>query len=109
MHLLIYYVLGEIILLEGLTCVYRGNVELFFYVVASSQENEVRFFYPKFLQRFSLFTSLLLFYSQIALTQVLNCLYDTCQRFLGKVFERRVFMDNLDSAFLVIDEIVDGG
>jgi len=26
---------------EGLTCVYRSNVDLFFYVVGSSQENEV--------------------------------------------------------------------
>ncbi|GAU93637.1 hypothetical protein RvY_05547 [Ramazzottius varieornatus] len=76
---------GEIILLEGLTCVYRSNVELFFYVIGSSHENE------------------------IALTQVLNCLYDTCQRFLGKIFDRRTFMDNMDSAFLVVDEIVDGG
>ena len=28
---------------EGLTCVYRSNVDLFFYVVGSSQENEVRY------------------------------------------------------------------
>ena len=27
---------------EGLTCVYRSNVDLFFYVVGSSHENEVR-------------------------------------------------------------------
>ena len=29
---------------EGLTCVYRSNVDLFFYVVGSSQENEVKYF-----------------------------------------------------------------
>ena len=28
-------------MLEGLTCVYRSNVDLFFYVVGSAQENEV--------------------------------------------------------------------
>lgn len=28
---------------EGLTCVYRSNVDLFFYVVGSSLENEVSF------------------------------------------------------------------
>ena len=28
---------------EGLTCVYRSNVDLFFYVVGSSQENEVKY------------------------------------------------------------------
>jgi len=32
---------AEIIMLEGLTCVYRSNVDLFFYVVGSAQENEV--------------------------------------------------------------------
>ncbi|OQV23188.1 Coatomer subunit zeta-1 [Hypsibius exemplaris] len=76
---------GEIILIDGLTCVYRSNVELFFYVAGSSQENE------------------------IILTQVLNCLYESVQTFLGKAFEKRNFLDNLDSAFLVVDEIVDGG
>ncbi len=34
--------LAEIIMFEGLTCVYRSNVDLFFYVVGSAQENEVR-------------------------------------------------------------------
>jgi len=33
--------LAEIVMLEGLTCVYRSNVDLFFYVVGSAQENEV--------------------------------------------------------------------
>lgn len=32
---------AEIIMFEGLTCVYKSNVDLFFYVVGSSQENEV--------------------------------------------------------------------
>jgi hypothetical protein len=32
---------AEIIMLDGLTCVYRSNVELFFYVMGSSHENEV--------------------------------------------------------------------
>ena len=26
---------------EGLTCVYKSNVDLFFYVIGSAQENEV--------------------------------------------------------------------
>lgn len=33
---------AEIIMLDGLTCVYRSNVDLFFYVMGSSNENEVR-------------------------------------------------------------------
>lgn len=32
---------AEIIMLDGLTIVYRSNVDLFFYVMGSSQENEV--------------------------------------------------------------------
>lgn len=32
---------AEIIMLDGLTCVYRSNVDLFFYVMGSSHENEV--------------------------------------------------------------------
>lgn len=33
---------AEIIMLDGLTCVYKSNVDLFFYVMGSSHENEVR-------------------------------------------------------------------
>ena len=33
--------LGEIALLEGLTVVYKSNIDLFFYVIGSSHENEV--------------------------------------------------------------------
>lgn len=32
---------AEIIMLDGLTCVYRSNVDLFFYVMGGSHENEV--------------------------------------------------------------------
>ncbi len=32
---------GEIIMLDGLTCLYRSNVDLFFYVMGSCHENEV--------------------------------------------------------------------
>lgn len=48
---------AEIIMLDGLTCVYRSNVDLFFYVMGSTNENEVnhplqaglKFQKPKFL------------------------------------------------------------
>lgn len=36
-----YASLGEIALLEGLTVVYKSNIDLFFYVIGSSHENEV--------------------------------------------------------------------
>lgn len=32
---------AEIIMLDGLTCVYKSNVDLFFYVMGGSHENEV--------------------------------------------------------------------
>ena len=32
-------------MLEGLTCVYRSSIDLFFYVIGSASENEVCFEY----------------------------------------------------------------
>lgn len=32
---------AEIIMLDGITCLYKSNVDLFFYVMGSSHENEV--------------------------------------------------------------------
>ena len=32
---------AEIIMLDNMTCVYRSNVDLFFYVIGGSTENEV--------------------------------------------------------------------
>lgn len=42
---------AEIIMLDGLTCVYRSNVDLFFYVMGSSHENEVRVCINKMLEK----------------------------------------------------------
>ena len=38
----IFILTAEIIMLDGLTCVYRSNVDLYFYVMGSSNENEVQ-------------------------------------------------------------------
>ncbi|XP_071825253.1 coatomer subunit zeta-1-like isoform X2 [Apostichopus japonicus] len=76
---------AEIIMLDGLTCVYRSNVDLFFYVIGSSQENE------------------------LILVSVLNCLYEVTSQILRKNVEKRALFDHLDSVYLAIDEIVDGG
>ncbi|XP_072020181.1 coatomer subunit zeta-1-like isoform X2 [Amphiura filiformis] len=76
---------AEIIMLDGLTCVYRSNVDLFFYVVGSSQENE------------------------LILVSVLNCLYDAVSQILRKNIEKRALFDHLDAVYLAIDEIIDGG
>lgn len=43
-----YASLGEIALLEGLTVVYKSNIDLFFYVIGSSHENEVNLMTIKF-------------------------------------------------------------
>lgn len=40
---------AEIVMFEGLTCVYRSSVDLFFYVVGSANENEVRIKHQSFL------------------------------------------------------------
>lgn len=76
---------SEIALLEGLTVVYKNNVDLFFYVVGSSQENE------------------------LMLMSVLNCIYDTMNIILRKNVEKRFLLRHLDSSLLVVDEIIDGG
>ncbi|KAK0425607.1 hypothetical protein QR680_009286 [Steinernema hermaphroditum] len=76
---------GEIILLDGHICVYRSNVDLFFYVIGGSQENE------------------------LILVSVLNCLFDAISIILRKNVERKVLLDNMDTALLALDEICDDG
>jgi len=76
---------GEIIMFEGLTCVYKSNVDLFFYVIGSSQENE------------------------LILASVLNAFYDSVSEILRKNVEKRALLDNLDAIFLASDELCDGG
>lgn len=75
----------EIIMLDGLTCVYKSNVDLFFYVMGSSYENE------------------------LILLSVLNCLYDSVSMILKKNVEKKSVMENLEIIMLAFDEICDGG
>lgn len=75
----------EIIMLDGLTCVYKSNVDLFFYVMGSVYENE------------------------LVLLSVLNCLYDSISLILKKNVEKRWILDNLEIIMLAFDEISDGG
>uniref|UniRef100_A0A8C4DJF0 Coatomer subunit zeta n=1 Tax=Dicentrarchus labrax TaxID=13489 RepID=A0A8C4DJF0_DICLA len=86
---------SEIALLEGLTVVYKSNIDLFFYVIGSSHENE------------------------LMLMAVLNCLFDSLSQMLRYVpaavhstkknVERRALLENMEGLFLAVDEIVDGG
>uniref|UniRef100_A0A7E4V4A1 Coatomer subunit zeta n=1 Tax=Panagrellus redivivus TaxID=6233 RepID=A0A7E4V4A1_PANRE len=76
---------SEIILLDGLICVYRSNVDLFFYVIGSASENE------------------------LILVSVLNCLYESVSTVLRKNVEKKALYENLDAAILILDELVDEG
>ncbi|XP_014391677.1 PREDICTED: coatomer subunit zeta-2 isoform X1 [Myotis brandtii] len=76
---------SEIAFFGGMTIVYKSSIDLFLYVVGSSQENE------------------------LMLMSVLTCLFESLNHVLRKNVEKRWLMDNMDGAFLVLDEIVDGG
>merc|ERR1712025_7655 len=76
---------SEIIMLEGLTILYKSSVDLFFYVVGSSYENE------------------------LVLLSALNTLFDSLNTILRKEFEKKVLMDNLDMVMLAVDELCDNG
>ncbi|CAD5116100.1 DgyrCDS5026 [Dimorphilus gyrociliatus] len=76
---------SEITILDNLTIVYRGNVDLFFYVVGSSSENE------------------------LILQSVLTTLYDSVNSLLKKNVEKSCLLDNMDSICLILDEICDQG
>ncbi|XP_077171359.1 coatomer subunit zeta-2 isoform X2 [Paroedura picta] len=76
---------SEIAFLEGLTIVYKSSIDLFLYVVGSSQENE------------------------LMLMSVLSCLFESLSHLLRKNVEKRTLLENMDGVLLVVDEIVDGG
>uniref|UniRef100_G1KG78 Coatomer subunit zeta n=1 Tax=Anolis carolinensis TaxID=28377 RepID=G1KG78_ANOCA len=76
---------SEIALLEGLTVVYKSSIDLYFYVIGSSYENE------------------------LMLMAVLNCLFDSLSQMLRKNVEKRALLENMEGLFLAADEIVDGG
>uniref|UniRef100_A0A3P9J8J7 Coatomer subunit zeta n=1 Tax=Oryzias latipes TaxID=8090 RepID=A0A3P9J8J7_ORYLA len=76
---------NEIAFLEGLTIVYKSSIDLFFYVAGSAQENE------------------------LMLMSVLSCLFDSLTHVLRKNVERKCLLENMEGAFLVVDEIIDGG
>lgn len=75
----------DIIMLDGLTCVYKANVDVYFYVMGSSHENE------------------------LLLVNVLSCLYDSISIILKKDISRQSVLRDLDIVLLTFDEICDGG
>ncbi|CAF1070912.1 unnamed protein product [Adineta ricciae] len=76
---------GDVILLDNWTIVYRNNVDLLFYVVGSTDENE------------------------LMLNSVLTCLFDSLSTMLRKNVEKRYLYENLDLVMLTLDEICDDG
>ena len=40
-HNYLFHISAEIVLLDGVTCLYRFNVDLYFYVLAAVRENEL--------------------------------------------------------------------
>lgn len=70
---------------DGVTAVYKSNVDLFFYVLGSQNENE------------------------LMLMAVLNAVYDSVSQILKKNVEKRALFEHMDALLLVLDEVVDGG
>jgi len=75
----------EIIMFEGMTCLYKSNVDLFFYVIGSPSENE------------------------LLLMSVLDCIYNSVSQILRKNVDRRSLLDNLEIVMLAVDEAIDNG
>jgi len=76
---------SEIVAINNYTIVYRSNVDLFFYVIGDSRENE------------------------LMLLSVLNALYESISMILRKNVEKRAIFDNMESILLICDEVVEGG
>ncbi|KAF7996435.1 hypothetical protein HCN44_002067 [Aphidius gifuensis] len=76
---------SEIIMMDGMTCVYQSSVDLYFYVMGDSHENE------------------------LILMSVLHCLFESISVILRRNVEKRAVLDNLDVVMLAMDEICDGG
>jgi len=76
---------AEVLMLDGLTVLYKSNVDLFFYVLGGAHENE------------------------LLLMSVLNCVYDSISQIMRKNVEKRALFENLDIIMLALDEICDGG
>ena len=72
-------------MLDGLTILYKSSVDLFFYVMGSSYENE------------------------LLLMSALDVLFDSLNMILKKEFEKKALMEHLDMVMMAVDEICDHG
>ncbi|KAI3656276.1 hypothetical protein MP638_000222 [Amoeboaphelidium occidentale] len=76
---------NEIMLLDGLVAVYRNNVDVFFYLIGSVDENE------------------------LVLSHALNSFYDAVSIILKSQIEKRTILDHMDAIMLALDETIDNG
>merc|ERR1712061_584361 len=76
---------AEIIMLDGLTCLYKSIVDLFFYAIGSGQENEM------------------------LLMAVLDCLFNSVSDILRKNVDKRSLTGSMELILLAVDEMIDGG
>merc|ERR1712098_889806 len=76
---------SEIIMLDGMTCLYKSSVDLFFYVLGSGQENE------------------------LLLMAVLDCLFNSVSGILRKNVDKKSLCDNMEVVMLAMDEMIDNG
>lgn len=76
---------SEIIVISGLTVCFKSSVDLLFYVVGSSDENE------------------------LMLASTLHTFYEAISGILKKNVEKRALFDKLDQVLLVADELIEGG
>uniref|UniRef100_A0A672GXT1 Coatomer subunit zeta n=1 Tax=Salarias fasciatus TaxID=181472 RepID=A0A672GXT1_SALFA len=95
---------SEIALLEGLTVVYKSNIDLFFYVIGSSHENELMLM-AVLNCLFDSLSQMLRYIQLILSTECISALFSFCR----KNVERRALLENMEGLFLAVDEIVDGG
>ena len=72
-------------MLDGMTCLYKSSVDLFFYVIGSGQENE------------------------LLLMSVLDCLFNTVSNILRKNVDKRSLTGSMELILLAVDEMIDGG
>ena len=76
---------ADILLLDGLVCVYKLGIDVVFFVVGGAQENE------------------------LVLCEALDGFFGALNGLLRSQLEKRVLLDNLDLVLLVVDELIDAG
>mmetsp|Transcript_19034 Transcript_19034/g.26741 ORF Transcript_19034/g.26741 Transcript_19034/m.26741 type:complete len:272 (-) Transcript_19034:45-860(-) len=76
---------ADIVMFEGVTCVFKSNVDLLFYVFGSATENE------------------------LMLSSVLNGFYDAIRMVVRDNLEKATLFQSLSTVLMILDEIVDGG